>query len=1124
MKTKLIKSLKAICVLLFFSHIIVFNISAQNNCASPTTITTLPFTETRSTCGAGSDYSSGQACLNSYFTGEDVVYKFTPSRNMCVNFNLSHGGFAWDGVSCLSGYTYPGACPTGCTSYSSINGICTCNACTSNQQPAESMGITFLNGCPSSGGTCMDGVSYTSLSTPGGTGTAGFWVEQLTAGQTYYIIVDEMTTKCHTYTFTVNEAMCPNPNAGCGNNLDFEYKDFSNWTGGVGVCCPVTITTPGIVQHGINSPNNEGTTCLPGSGGGSVGTGDIAAQHSIMTGPGTDPYTGGAVKVVSPNGGYFSSRVGNADVCAYGAQLCHNFVVTPQVAGFTYMYTVIFEDPSHTTDEQPRFQVEVKNQAGAILPCGNYYFVSGAGIPGFQQFAGYNGSTTVRYKNWTYVGMDLSTMVGNTLQICYSTGDCSPAGHFGYAYIDATCRPLVPQGFTICTTGSPVQLCAPPGYTAWTWSTGALTECINVANPTPGATYTVTVMSVSGCPSVVKDTIKLFLADAWGNQTITCVGSVTLNSSANDYANYSWSSNPPGFMSTDQNPIVSPTVTTTYYCNISPRFGTGCSINRQMVVTVNPCFAVYINPSTICRGNCTTLTSTISGGTAPFSYTWSTGQNGAGPITVCPTTTTVYTITARDNAGLTHTNSATVTVNQLPLITSTSTSVCPGVQGVICASNGVTYTWSTGQQTSCISVSPASTTNYTVTGTDANSCTNTAQGVITVLTPPTITANGGSICKGKSITITAGGGTTYTWNTTQNGNSIIVSPVVNTTYTVTGADASNCTGTALCVVSIYPDPTITATGSTVCMGTSTMITAAGGVTYTWSNGPQGSSQIVGPSANTTYTVTGTDANGCTGSASCTVVVNNTITPFVNSPEICNGFCTTLTVTGGTSYTWTPGGETTQTISVCPVTTTNYFVSVTNAQGCTGTATAVVTVNPLPVITATGDTKCLGIAATITANGAGTGGNYIWDNLLGAGQTKVVNPNVTTTYNVTGTDAKGCTGTAFCVVTINPLPTVTATGGVICKGGAQIITAAGANTYVWSNGFNGASQSVSPMATTTYCVTGTDGNGCTGTTCCVVTVNNTLTLTTTSAEICNGFSATISVTGGGTYQWDNGFQG
>ncbi|MDD5569956.1 MAG: T9SS type A sorting domain-containing protein [Bacteroidales bacterium] len=599
---------------------------AQNNCATAIIIPSLPYTDSISTCGAGADYGAGQACLDANFTGEDVVYKFTPTKNMCVNFNVSHGGYVWDGVHCVAPYTYPGACPTGCSPPFS-GSPCTCNVCGSNQQPAEGMAFTVLDGCPNAGGSCIDGKSYSNIALPGLTGYMGLWVEQLTAYQTYYIIIDEKSiSKCHSYSFSVNETMCVDTTAACGNNLDFEYKNFTNWTGGTGTCCPINITIPGIVSHGINSPNNEGTICLPGSGGGTIGTGDITAQHSIITGPETDPYTGNVVKLVSPNSSNFSARVGNANVCAYASQLCHDFVVTSQNEGLTYMYAVVFEDPAHTSAEQPRFQVEVKDQGGSILPNGSYYFVSGPGIPGFQTYLGYyNNTTTVHFKDWTYVGMDLRPYLGQTLQICYTTGDCSPTGHFGYAYIDVTCRPVVPEGFALCGESMPIQLCAPPGYAGWTWSTGDTTECITNPAAAPGTPYTITIMSINGYQSVVEDTLKLMQVDVMNDTYINCNNNVALTTSVNTYADYIWSSEPPGFQSYSQSPVVSPAETTTYTVMVSAKYSS-CQIQKKVVVNVINGFSADILKTDASCFGCSDGSATVfvSGGTQPYTYLWST--------------------------------------------------------------------------------------------------------------------------------------------------------------------------------------------------------------------------------------------------------------------------------------------------------------------------------------------------------------------------------------------------------------------------------------------------------------------------------------------------------------------
>ena len=131
--------------------------------------------------------------------------------------------------------------------------------------------------------------------------------------------------------------------------------------------------------------------------------------------------------------------------------------------------------------------------------------------------------------------------------------------------------------------------------------------------------------------------------------------------------------------------------------------------------------------------------------------------------------------------------------------------------------------------------------------------------------------------------------------------------------------------------------------------------------------------------------------------------------------------------------------------------------------------------------------CDGEQATISASGANT---YTWDNMLGSGQSFIVSPSTTTTYTVTGTDGNGCENTDQVTITVNPLPNVDAgLDQSICDGEQATISASGANTYTWDN-MLGAGQSfdVSPSTTTTYTVTGTDGNGCENTDQVTITVN------------------------------------
>lgn len=226
-------------------------------------------------------------------------------------------------------------------------------------------------------------------------------------------------------------------------------------------------------------------------------------------------------------------------------------------------------------------------------------------------------------------------------------------------------------------------------------------------------------------------------------------------------------------------------------------------------------------------------------------------------------------------------------------------------------------------------------------------------------------------------------------------------------------------------------------------GAGTTITASGAGTgsYSWSPSAGLSSAVVfnptaNPAATTSYIVTGTDANGCVNTATATVTVNPlpviSVTPAIIS--ICiGGAGTTLAASGAGagSYSWSPStGLSSAVVSnplANPTTTTSYVVTGTDANGCVNTATSVVTVNPLPVISISPSAVSIcvgGAGATLLASGAGAG-SYSWSPSTGLSSAGIynplANPTATTSYVVTGTDVNGCVNTATSTVTVIPLP-------------------------------------------------------------------------------------------------------
>lgn len=340
--------------------------------------------------------------------------------------------------------------------------------------------------------------------------------------------------------------------------------------------------------------------------------------------------------------------------------------------------------------------------------------------------------------------------------------------------------------------------------------------------------------------------------------------------------------------------------TTTY--TVVGTAANGCTDTDQVTVTVGtPPTISAGSDQAVCSGQSVTLN-----GTGGVSYAWDNGVNNGSPFT--PSATTTYTVTGTDADGCTNTDQVVVTVHTLPSVNAgTDQSVCPSTPVTLNGSGATSYSWDNGV-TNGTPFTPASTTTYTVTGTDANGCVNTDQVTVTVNPLPNVNAGvDQSVCSGGSVTLNGSGATSYVWtNSVTNGTPF--TPGSTATYTVTGTDANGCVNTDQVTVTVNPLPTIGAgTDQNICVGTPVTLSGSGGVSYVWSNGVTNGTAFTPGLGTVTYTVTGTDANGCQNTAQVTVVVVPVPVSDVNSTSVLSGY-PGLSVTFGnasqnaTSYT------------------------------------------------------------------------------------------------------------------------------------------------------------------------------------------------------------------------------
>lgn len=551
-----------------------------------------------------------------------------------------------------------------------------------------------------------------------------------------------------------------------------------------------------------------------------------------------------------------------------------------------------------------------------------------------------------------------------------------------------------------------------------------------IANPDVTTTYSVEVSDVCGNSLTDSMTVALkpsVIVNA-GNDGIICEDeSIQLNAILENGTNFQWTPsvglNDPNIA----NPMASPDVSTTYVVSVTDDCGN--IQTDSILISVRPSVTLNAsNDETICQSESVQLNAATENG-RDFRWTPSVGLSDpdiANPM-ASPDETTTYVVTVNDGCGNPITDSVVVSVRP-------SVSVDVGNDRMICANESVQlstifenaqdFQWTPTVGLSDPSIAnpiatPSSTTAYILTSSDGSICVAQDTIIVQVNELPNVDAGEDeSICVGESLELQANGGQDYEWMpmpeiSNQHTANPSVTPSKTTTYVVEGTDINGCKNKDSLTVFVNPLPEISTGGDqSICAGEETMLFGEGGVTYDWFpieglSDATSANSLANPTKSTSYTLTGTDANGCENTA--TVLINVKPRPQaegLDEYEICEGDMAVLSVSGGESYHWSTG-EKGSSISVNPTENTSFWV-IPKTNGCEGdTLFTQVTVVKLPELEVEiSEIKGFSPLEVTFMNLSQYATSYSWE--FGDGTTSM-EENPTHTYKMPGTYSPRLTG-------------------------------------------------------------------------------------------------------------------
>jgi gliding motility-associated-like protein len=677
--------------------------------------------------------------------------------------------------------------------------------------------------------------------------------------------------------------------------------------------------------------------------------------------------------------------------------------------------------------------------------------------------------------------------------------------------------------------------------------------------------YILTGTGINNCnnqDTVTVNTLNLPIIDAGQDETI-CIGD-SIQLQVTGANNYLWTPNDYINSNTISNPIVYPTNLTDYI--VSGTDSNNCFNQDTIQILVNDLpIIVTSNDESICIGD-----SIIISATGGASYLW-LNQDSISNINISnpeiwPSSNSTYEVIVTGFNNCIDTAEINIQVNSLPTIDAgNNQNICSGDTAQISVFGAINYQWSpniniSSSNTSTINAWPENTTNYIVSGIDANFCISKDTVKINILNLPIADAGKDLwLCPGGSLTLSATGGTTYNWFPDSTLSSSIGTPTANPfddeTYIVEVIDSNNCINYDTTFLKVESDVPTDAGGDTltICSFTNVVLggnpTAPAGSFYIWSSnsnitGPTNSNPISKPSSPSWYTVETTN-DTCSGIDSVFVeffrdfIGNSSI-----DTSICFGENTTLSVSGGSSYIWSPitnsQGDTilenkfSANPIIFPSETTTFKVSIFDTNGCYIIDSTIIDIKQLPTLDLGADLfYCINDSIELSSP-FHQNYTYSWSPNFAISNTSIYNPSVYSTtdtnYILALTDTLNCTNYDTIGVSINSLPNVNISGiDSLCFGDSTILNASGSalvTSYNWSPNTNLSNNSIFnpvafPDSSYSYFVTSTDINGCSNMDSLFITV---ISLPIANAgedtAICPGGSLQLNGSGGNIPEWIN----